>query len=233
MSSEQLATRIISEQAEISSNKIRLGEINEEQFKRLAEKSSKLSNTQLYIDDTPGISVTSLRQKARRVQRQHGLDLIVVDYLQLLQGPAGKKFDNRVNEISEITRSLKIVAKELNIPVIALSQLSRSVEQREDKRPMLSDLRESGSIEQDADLVMFIYRPEYYIAESPPERRVNESDDKFMERIENHNSKLSESRNKAEIIIAKQRHGPVGTVELFFNGKFTKFGDLDNQHYED
>jgi len=234
MSSEQLATRIISEQAEIPSNKIRLGEINEEQFKRLAEKSSKLSNTQLYIDDTPGISVTSLRQRARRIQRQHGLDLIVVDYLQLLQGPAGKKFDNRVNEISEITRSLKIVAKELNIPVIALSQLSRSVEQREDKRPILSDLRESGSIEQDADLVMFIYRPEYYISKkSPPERNTNESESKFMERVEIHNSKLHDARNKAEIIIAKQRHGPSGTIELFFNAEFTRFGDLDTKHYED
>ena len=230
MSAEQLATRIISEQAEISSNKIRLGEINQDQFSKLADSANQLNNTQLYIDDTPGISVTALRQKARRVKRQHGLDLIIVDYLQLLQGPAGKKFDNRVNEISEITRTLKIVAKELNIPVVALSQLSRMVEQREDKRPMLSDLRESGSIEQDADVVMFIYRPEYYLRESAPEKRANESDDKFLDRIDQHQQKIDDSRNKAEVIIAKQRHGPVGTIELFFNGEFTKFGDLDDNH---
>ena len=153
-----------------------------------------------------------------------------MDYLQLLQGPAGKKNDNRVNEVSDITRGLKMIAKELNVPVLALSQLSRGVESREDKTPMLSDLRESGSIEQDADVVMFIYRPEYYLQNSHPEKRGNESDEKYMQRVEDHNNRLAEAKNVAEVIIAKQRHGPVGTVELFFNGEFTKFGDLDRHH---
>ncbi|MGB1361007.1 MAG: replicative DNA helicase [Alphaproteobacteria bacterium] len=230
MSADQLAGRIISEQAEIASDKIRRGDIDDKQFERLVNASAELADTQLYIDDTPGISVTAMRQKARRVKRQHGLDMIIVDYLQLLQGPAGKKFDNRVNEVSEITRSLKIIAKELEVPVIALSQLSRSVEQREDKRPMLSDLRESGSIEQDADVVMFIYRPEYYLTKASPEKRANETDDNFNKRVEEHNNSLKDARNVAEVIISKQRHGPVGTIKLFFNSEFTKFGDLDAGH---
>ena len=230
MSAEQLAGRILSEQSEISSDKIRRGDINTDQFTRLQQAAVNLAKVPLYIDDTPGISVSALRQRARRLKRKSGLDMIIVDYLQLLQGPAGKKFDNRVNEVSEITRSLKIIAKELEVPVIALSQLSRSVEQREDKRPMLSDLRESGSIEQDADVVMFIYRPEYYLKDSAPEKRPNETEDKFIERTEMHNAKIAEARNKAEVIISKQRHGPTGTVELFFNGDFAKFGDLDINH---
>ncbi len=230
MSAEQLASRILSEQSEVPSDKIRRGDITEEEFSRIAKATTTLAKTPLFIDDTPGLSITALRQRARRVQRKNGLDFIVVDYLQLLQGPAGKKNDNRVNEVSDITRGLKMVAKELNVSVLALSQLSRGVESREDKTPMLSDLRESGSIEQDADVVMFIYRPEYYLQNSSPEKRPNESDDKYMQRVEDHNNRLAEAKNVAEVIIAKQRHGPVGTIELFFNGEFTKFGDLDRYH---
>ena len=230
MSAEQLAGRILSEQSEVPSDKIRRGDITEEEFSRVAQATANLAKVPLFIDDTPGLSITALRQRARRQQRKTGLHMIVVDYLQLLQGPAGKKNDSRVNEVSDITRGLKMVAKELSVPVIALSQLSRNVESREDKRPMLSDLRESGSIEQDADVVMFIYRPEYYLQNSHPEKRPNEAEDKYMQRVEEHNAKISEARNVAEVIIAKQRHGPTGTVELFFNGEFTKFGDLDRGH---
>ncbi len=230
MSAEQLATRILSEQTEIPSDKIRRGDIDETAFTTLCSTVANINQAPLYIDDTPGLSVTAMRQKARRQQRKFGLDAIVVDYLQLLQGPAGKRYDNRVNEVSEITRHLKLIAKDLNVPVIALSQLSRAVEQREDKRPQLADLRESGSIEQDADVVMFIYRAEYYLKDAHPEQRDNEADDKYMARVERHNTKIHDARNKAELIIAKQRHGAVGTVELFFNPEFTKFGDLDTHH---
>ena len=155
------------------------------------------------------------------------------DYLQLLQGPPEKRTDNRVQEVSDITRGLKTLAKELDVPVLALSQLSRQVEQREDKRPQLADLRESGSIEQDADVVTFIYRPEYYLQREHPTERQNESPDKFQERLERHNQRLSDSRNVAEVIIAKQRHGPIGTIELFFDGNYTRFADLDRHHSDE
>lgn len=230
MSAEQLAGRILSERAEVSSDKIRRGEISQEEFERIALATQELSRVPLYIDDTPALSITGLRQRARRIKRQHGLHLIVVDYLQLLQGPPDKRMDNRVQEVSEITRGLKTLAKELAVPVLALSQLSRQVESREDKRPLLSDLRESGSIEQDADVVSFVYRPEYYLEKEHPEQRPNEADDKFHERVERHNLRLKESRNVAEFIIAKQRHGPVGIIELFFDGNFTRFADLDRDH---
>ncbi len=230
MSATQLATRILSEQAEIPSDKIRRGDIIDGEFNTLCQTVTNINQVPLYIDDTPGLSVTAMRQKARRQHRRHGLDLIIVDYLQLLQGPAGKRFDNRTNEVSEITRHLKLIAKDLDVPVIALSQLSRAVEQREDKRPQLSDLRESGSIEQDADVVMFLYRAEYYLKDRHPERRDNEAEDKYMERVQRHNTKVSDAQNKAEVSIAKQRHGPIGTVALFFNPEFTKFGDLDTHH---
>eukprot|EP00752_Nemacystus_decipiens_P001010 g1010.t1 len=233
MSSEQLAARIMAERARVSSDKMRRGEIGPEEFDRVAQAAEELSRLPLYIDDTPALSITGLRQRARRVKRQHGLHLIVVDYLQLLQPPADKRVEGRVNEVSEITRGLKTLAKELEVPVLALSQLSRQVENREDKRPQLADLRESGSIEQDADVVTFIYRPEYYLEKEHPEQRGNEAPEKFQERVERHNQRLAEARNIAEVIIAKQRHGPVGTVELQFTGEFTVFSDLDRHHDPD
>ena len=180
----------------------------------------------LFIDDTPALSVSALRTRARRLKRQHGLGLIVVDYLQLMQPPPGLRSDNRVQEVSEITRGLKAIAKELNVPVVALSQLSRQTEQRDDKRPQLSDLRESGSIEQDADVVIFLYREEYYLAREKPSQRMNETSDKFNERLAGYDKRIEEKRGIAEVIIAKQRHGPIGTAELHFNGEFTQFNDL-------
>ncbi|MEQ9487371.1 MAG: replicative DNA helicase [Alphaproteobacteria bacterium] len=233
MSAEQLAARILSEQSEVPSDRIRRGEIGPEEFERVALAAQALSRVPLYIDDTPALSIAGLRQRARRVKRRHGLHMVVVDYLQLLQGSSDKRSENRVQEVSEITRGLKTLAKELDVPVLALSQLSRQVEQREDKRPQLADLRESGSIEQDADVVTFIYRPEYYLQREHPAERPNETPEKFQERLERHNQRLSESRNIAEVIIAKQRHGPTATVELFFNGEFTRFSDLDRQHGDD
>ena len=184
-------------------------------FPNLIESTRRISELPLYIDDTPALTVSALRTRARRLKRQKGLDMIVVDYLQLMQG---KGNEGRVQEISEISRGLKALAKELNIPVIALSQLSRAVEQRDDKRPMLSDLRESGSIEQDADVVAFIYREEYYLGRQEPEGGT-EKFAAWQERME-------KAQNQADIIIAKQRHGPIGTIKTFFEGRFTKFGNL-------
>lgn len=219
MSAEQLATRILSTQSKISSDRIRRGEIKAEEFPNLVSASRDIENLGLFIDDTPALTVTALRNRARRLQRQHGIGLVVVDYLQLLEGSGKSRGgDNRVQEISDISRGLKALAKEINVPVIAISQLSRAVEQREDKRPQLSDLRESGSIEQDADVVMFIYRDEYYEARKEPPVGT----DKHLE----WQQRMSKVQNQAEIIIAKQRHGPVGTVKLFFDGKHTKFGNL-------
>ncbi|MHA1600442.1 MAG: replicative DNA helicase [Alphaproteobacteria bacterium] len=226
MSTEQLATRIISEQAHVRSDSMRRGEIHDAEFDRVFEASRALHTLPLFIDDTPALSIPALRTRARRLKRQHGLSLIVVDYLQLMQGPPGMRNDNRVQEVSEITRGLKAVAKELNVPVIALSQLSRQTEQRDDKRPQLSDLRESGSIEQDADVVIFLYREEYYLARERPTQRPSESGERFGERQSGYDERLEQSRNKAEVIIAKQRHGPIGTVELHFQGEFTQFNDL-------
>ena len=233
MSADQLAGRILAERSEVASDKIRRGDISQEEFNRVAIAAQELAQVPLMIDDTPALSISGVRQRARRVQRKYGLHMIVVDYLQLLQGSAEKKSENRVQEISEITRGLKGLAKDLSVPVLALSQLSRAVEQREDKRPQLSDLRESGSIEQDADVVMFVFREEYYLQRTQPAQRDNELPDKYMERVERHNSLLAEVRNVAEVIIAKQRHGPVGTVELHFNGDFTRFGDLARQSEND
>lgn len=230
MSAEQLAGRILSERSEIPSDRIRRGEIDNDEFQRLSVAAQEMGRAPLYIDDTPALTITGLRQRARRVKRQHGLHMIIVDYLQLLQGPPEKRSDNRVQEVSEITRGLKTLAKELAVPVLALSQLSRQVEAREDKRPQLSDLRESGSIEQDADVVTFVYRPEYYLQREHPAERPAESAEKFQERLEKHNQRLADSRNIAEFIIAKQRHGPIGTIELYFDGNFTRFSDLDRHH---
>ena len=226
MSAEQLATRIISEQAHVRSDSIRRGEIRDDEFDRIFETSRHLHELPLFIDDTPALSIPALRTRARRLKRQHGLGLLVVDYLQLMQAPAGMRGDNRVQEVSEITRGLKAIAKELNVPVVALSQLSRQTEQRDDKRPQLSDLRESGSIEQDSDVVMFIYREEYYLAREKPSQRMNETTDKFNERLATYQKRLDDTRNVAEIIVAKQRHGPIGTVEMHFTGDFTQFSDL-------
>lgn len=220
MSAEQLATRILACEAGISSDKIRRGEIKGDDFPTFVEVSRRLNTTPLYVDDTPALSITQLRNRARRLQRQQGLGLIVIDYLQLLDGnqPGSKRTDNRVQEISDITRALKAMAKELNVPVVALSQLSRAVEQREDKRPQLADLRESGSIEQDADVVLLIFREEYYEARREPPTGT----EKHREWQEH----MAKIYNQAEVIIAKQRHGPVGTIRLFFEGTLTRFGNL-------
>ena len=225
MSADQLATRILSDQADISGDMIRKGMFSEENFRRFVEASQKLSQIPLYIDDTPALSISAVRTRARRLKRQHGLDMLVIDYLQLLQGSSTRGSESRVQEVSEITRGLKAIAKELEIPVLALSQLSRQVEQRDDKRPQLSDLRESGSIEQDADVVMFVYRPEYYLSRTMPDIENHEEYSQWQE-------KMSKSANIAETIIGKQRHGPIGTVELFFDGDKVRFSDLDKHHHD-
>jgi replicative DNA helicase len=231
MSAEQLATRILADEAQVASEKIRRGDLKPEDFQRFSEASSILSRVPFYVDDTPALSIAAVRTRARRLARTSGnLGLIVVDYLQLLRGTGGKSSENRVQEVSEITRGLKAIAKELDVPVVALSQLSRAVEQREDKRPQLSDLRESGSIEQDADVVMFVFREQYYLERSEPSRRPDEADDKFNDRYQRWQQRLGEVHNTGEVIIAKQRHGPIGTVRLFFDGQYTKFGDLDQNH---
>ena len=217
-----MVSRILSQESLIPSEKIRRGEIKEEEIGKIRSLQKKLANIPLFIEDTPAMTVSAVRTRARKLQRKEGLDLIVIDYLQLLQGSSDRRNDNRVQEISEITRSLKGLAKELNIPIIALSQLSRAVEIRDDKRPQLADLRESGSIEQDADVVMFVYREEYYLERTKPQEGTPEFDKWY--------TKMQNAYNKAEIIIAKQRHGPIGTVELFFDGQFTKFDNLaDNR----
>lgn len=224
MSAEQLATRVLAEESGVSSDRIRRGDVSHEDFEKFVLASLNLTKAPLFIDDTPALSITALRTRARRLKRQHGLGLIVVDYLQLLQGsPGSRAAESRVLEISEITRGLKAIAKELSVPVIALSQLSRAVEQREDKRPMLSDLRESGSIEQDADVVMFVFREEYYIARAEPLRRPDETDEKFNDRCDRWAKDMERCAGLGEIIVAKQRHGPIAAVKLRFNGKTTKF----------
>lgn len=218
MSAEQLATRIISEQSEIPSEKIRRGMIDEKDFRKLVEVSQRLNNLPLFIDQTGGISIAQLAARARRLKRQKNLDVIIVDYLQLLAG-SKRTGEGRVQEVSEITTSLKALAKELNVPIIALSQLSRQVEQRDDKRPQLADLRESGSIEQDADVVMFVFREEYYVSRRQPSETAVEETVKWQD-------EMAQVEGKAEVIIGKQRHGPTGTVKLAFNGNFTRFSDL-------
>jgi replicative DNA helicase len=215
MSAEQLAGRILAEASEISSHKIRQGDMTEEEFRRFVEAAKTLESCPLYIDDTAAIPIAQLAARARRLKRTHGLDLIIVDYLQLVRGTS----DNRVQEIGEISMGLKAIAKELEIPVIALSQLSRQVESRDDKRPQLSDLRESGSIEQDADVVMFVYRGEYYKEREKP------GEDQ-LEAMEQWKQDMERLHGKAEVIIGKQRHGPIGTVELSFESQFTRFGNL-------
>ncbi len=229
MSSEQLAMRILAEQSGVNSENIRRGDMNAADFDNVLATSLRLEQVPLFIDDSPALTVAALRTRARRLQRQHSLGLIVVDYLQLLQGSGRRNQDNRVQEISEITRGLKTLAKELDVPVLALSQLSRAVEQREDKRPQLADLRESGSIEQDADVVMFVFREEYYLTRSQPTRRPEESDERFNERHEAWRVRCEQVYGRAEVIVAKQRHGPTGTVRLSFEGATTKFGNITEE----
>lgn len=223
MSSDQLATRILADCASISGHAIKQGDIKQDDFQKFVKASQELAQVPLHIDDTPALTIGAVRTRARRLKRQHGLDMLIVDYLQLLRGTGSRQSEtNRVLEISEITRGLKAIAKELNIPVLALSQLSRAVEQREDKRPMLSDLRESGSIEQDADVVMFVYREEYYLHRAEPDMGT----DKHLQWQE----KCERARNIGECIVAKARHGPIGTVRMHFDGHLTRFSDLDEIH---
>ncbi|MDE5441795.1 replicative DNA helicase [Bradyrhizobium sp. CSA207] len=217
MSADQLATRILAERSGIPSSHIRRGGISDVEFEKIREVSVELQSLPFYVDETGGLSIAQLMARARRLKRQKGLDLIVIDYIQLLSG-SGKRSENRVQEITEITTSLKALAKELSVPIIALSQLSRQVESREDKRPQLSDLRESGSIEQDADVVLFVYREEYYLAMKQPNLGTEEHHKWQME--------MDRALGKAEVIIGKQRHGPTGTVPLQFDSMVTRFGDL-------
>ncbi len=218
MSSEQLSTRILAEQSRIKSNDIRRGKISEEQFDKFIETSKNISELPLYIDETPAISIAALSNRARRIKRLYGLDLVVIDYIQLMT--SSRTFEGRVQEISEITQGLKALAKELSVPVLALSQLSRAVEQRDLKKPQLSDLRESGSIEQDADVVMFVYREAYYLEKQEPRAAT-------VEHAE-WQAKMNEVSNLAEIIIGKQRHGPTGNIMLEFEAMFTKFKDYQS-----
>ena len=224
MSSEQLATRILAEDSSISSEKIRRGQLNSNDFQKIVKSSQTLGDLSLYIDDSPNLSISALRTRARRLKRKYGLNAIVIDYLQLIR-PSLSRPDNRVLEIAEMTRNLKSLAKELNIPVLCLSQLSRQVEQRDDKRPQLSDLRESGAIEQDADVVMFIYREEYYIERKEPSPGT-EDYQKWQE-------KMAKIHNVAEVLVAKQRHGPIGKVTLHFEGSITKFSNLSKSQIVD
>ncbi|WP_419730544.1 replicative DNA helicase [Lichenicola sp.] len=230
MSAEQLATRLLSEESRVSGERIRRGEIGQKEFDRFVQVSRELQTLPLHIDDTPAISLSAMRTRCRRLHRTKGLSLVVVDYLQLMRPAVGTKPDNRVLEISMITQGLKALAKELAIPVLALSQLSRQVESREDKRPQLSDLRESGSIEQDADAVMFVYRDEYYLQQRMPKQIGFDTGDKYQTALEKWQRDMDQVHNKAELLLEKQRHGPTGKVDLFFEGEFTRFADLDTVH---
>ena len=225
MSAEQLATRILSDEAEIPSEKIRKGEMRRNDFPRLVEAANTLHQVPMFVDDSAGLNLTALRTRALRLKRQHNLGLIVIDYLQLMRPSANGRSENRVQEISEITRGLKIIAKDLEVPVLALSQLSRQVEQREDKRPQLSDLRESGSIEQDADVVMFVYREAYYEAKREPTQGTAE--------YAQWQEKMDRIHNLANVFVAKQRHGPTGTIDLHFEGAYTRFSNLEKRYTDD
>ncbi len=238
MSAEQLATRILAERSKINSHMIRTGGLSNDDFSRLVVASQEVNEVPLYIDDTPAVTVSTIRTRCRRLARQNktadggnGLGLIVIDYLQLIAPSRSEKTENRVQEISAITRGLKALAKELNVPVIALSQLSRAVEQREDKRPQLSDLRESGTIEQDSDVVMFVYREQYYLERAEPSQRPDESSEKFHERMLKWQERCEQAHNVAEAIVAKQRHGPIGAVRLYFDANYTHFSDLIDQSH--
>ena len=230
MSAEQLATRLLSEEARISGDRIRRGDIGQKEFDNFVRVSREIAALPIQIDDTPAVTLSAMRTRCRRLKRTKGLALVVVDYLQLMRPSAGTRPENRVLEISQITQGLKAIAKELGVPVLALSQLSRAVESREDKRPQLSDLRESGTIEQDADAVMFIYRDEYYLAQKMPKEMAFDNGDKFQAAIDKWQQDMERAHNKAELILAKQRHGPTGRIDLFFEAEFTRFADLDQVH---
>jgi len=226
MSAEQLAQRILAEQSTIDSHKLRNGDISEKEFSDLVSTQNEIMNLPFFIDDTPAISVGQIASRARRLKRTNGLALIIIDYIQLIQGTKASEAQGRVQEVSSITRGLKSLAKELDVPILALSQLSRAVEQREDKKPILADLRESGSIEQDADVVMFVYREEYYLDKSEPTQRDNENQENFNERFLRWQDRRNLAEGKAEIIISKQRHGPTGIIQVQFEAKYTRFMDL-------
>ncbi len=230
MSAEQLATRLLAEETRIRSDRIRLGDISQRDFDTFVGASREMATAPLEIDDTPAITLSALRTRARRLKRTKGLALVVVDYLQLMRPAAGTKPENWVLEIGQITQGLKAIAKELAVPVLALSQLSRAVEAREDKRPQLADLREFGTIEQDADAVMFLYREEYYLAQGEPQRARFDGDDKYNDALTKFMANMELAHNKADLIIAKQRHGPTGTIPLFFEAEFTRFDDIDLVH---
>jgi replicative DNA helicase len=232
MSAEQLATRLLSEEARISGDRIRRGEIGQKDFDKFVQVSREIGSLPIEIDDTPALTLSAMRTRCRRLKRTKGLALVVVDYLQLMRPAAGTRPENRVLEISQITQGLKAIAKELEVPVLALSQLSRQVESREDRRPQLSDLRESGTIEQDADSVMFIYRDEYYLEQKIPKEVAFGSNDKFHSAMEEWKKNMEKAHNRADLLIAKQRHGPTGAVPLFFEAEFTRFADLDLAHSE-
>ena len=227
MSADQLASRILSTVTQTNGHKMRTGELDNAEFTRIAAAVRELEKIPLYIDDTPGLNINSIRTRARRLKRNKGLGCIVIDYIQLISGTGSKRSEgNRVQELSEISRGLKILAKELNLPVIALSQLNRGVEQRDDKRPVMSDLRESGSIEQDADIVMFVYREHYYLQNEEPQQKPSETPEHLQKRMEEWEARVRATNNIGEVIIGKQRHGPTGTVKLFWNGEFAQFGNL-------
>ncbi len=233
MSADQLATRILAESSGISGESLRMGKISQQDFRNLARAAAELEQLPLYIDDTPGLTIAALRTRARRLKRQRGIDLIIVDYLQLLSGGGKGGEANRVQEISEISRGLKQLAKELSVPVIALSQLSRQVEARENKRPILSDLRESGSIEQDADLVLFVYREEYYVNfQKPKEASLDHGDSAGdVAAFEDWQAKMARVYGIAEVVVAKSRHGSTGTIPVKFDAKITRFSDLADSNY--
>ena len=227
MSSDELAARILSTTTHTPGQKLRNGELDESEFARIAAAVRELGNIPLYIDDTPGVSINAIRSRARRLKRTKGLGLIVIDYIQLIGGTGDKKSEsNRVQEVSEISRGLKILAKELKIPVIALSQLNRSVEARDDKHPQMSDLRESGSIEQDADIVMFIYRENYYLQQAKPKQKDGDDPVKFQQKYSDWEIKCRQTQNEADVIVGKNRHGPIGEVKLYYNGEYTQFDNL-------
>ena len=232
MSADQLASRILSTVTQTNGHKMRTGELDNAEFTRIAAAVRELEQIPLFIDDTPGLNINAIRTRARRLKRNKGLGLIVIDYIQLINGTGGKKSEgNRVQELSEISRGLKILAKELQVPVIALSQLNRGVESRDDKRPLMSDLRESGSIEQDADIVMFVFRENYYIQNEEPKLKSGETPEHLQKRMEEWDARVKATKNIGEVIIGKQRHGPTGTVQLFWNGDYAQFGNLAKEEY--
>lgn len=232
MSADQLASRILSTVTQTNGHKMRTGELDNAEFTRIAAAVRELEQIPLYIDDTPGLNINAIRTRARRLKRNKGLGLIVIDYIQLINGTGSKKTEgNRVQELSEISRGLKILAKELQVPVIALSQLNRGVESRDDKRPLMSDLRESGSIEQDADIVMFVFRENYYIQNEEPKPKAGETPEHLQKRMDEWEARVRATKNIGEVIIGKQRHGPTGTVQLFWNGDFAQFGNLAKEDY--